>query len=80
MYNIRRTFRKVYLLRKIYINEHSESVGADLSRPTIIKKKHIQTPQNVAYKIFNKHTAKRVINNIQRISRPHIIKKYIAVR
>ena len=61
MYNIRRTFRKVYLLRKIYINEHTVDVGADSSRPTIIKKKHIQTPQNVAYKIFNKHTEKRVI-------------------
>jgi len=33
MYNIRRTFRKVYLLHYIYINEHSVGVGADLSRP-----------------------------------------------
>ncbi|WP_449023509.1 hypothetical protein [Prevotella pallens] len=46
MYNIQRTFRKVYLLRNIYINEHTAGVGADSSRPTIIHNP-TNTPQGL---------------------------------
>ena len=71
MYNIQRTFRKVYLLRNIYINKHTTRLihCVNVYQRTLRRRRgrFISPVQSLKKNIFN--SAKPIMYNIQRTFR-----------